>query len=66
MNLTSLFDAKLGGQTRAAVVTAIAVVAWVASILGAIDLDAPIIASIPAILQILAHGTPWGNKEVPA
>lgn len=64
MNLLNLFDAQLGGKTRAALTVVLTVIAWAAAIAGAVDLDAPIGVSILAVVQVIAHGTPFGNREV--
>ena len=64
MNVTDLkylLDNKLGGPIRAALVTFLAVAAWVTVIAGAIDWEAGLTASLPAILQAVAHGTKVGN-----
>lgn len=63
MDLSRIFDARLGGKARAGVVTVLGVIAWLAWIGGQIDVDAPIGVTIPALLQLLAHGTPFGNRE---
>lgn len=63
MDLSNIFDARLGGKARAYVVTFIGVVAWLAWILGQIDVDAPIGVTTPLVLQLIAHGTPFGNRE---
>lgn len=63
MDLSNIFDARLGGEARAAVVTVIGVIAWLAWIVGPIDVDAPIGVTIPLVIQLLAHGTPFGNRE---
>lgn len=63
MDLSNIFDARLGGRVRAGVVTVIGVIAWLAWIAGQIDVDAPIGVTIPLLIQLLAHGTPLGNRE---
>ena len=62
-DLKYLIDKKLGGPVRAALVVALAVASWVTVIAGAIDWEAGLTASIPAILQALTHATTIGDKE---
>lgn len=56
-----LLDDKLGGKIRAAVVVLVAVASWVIVVAGAIDWQAGLTASIPAIIQAVTHATPLGN-----
>lgn len=58
-----LIDKKLGGPVRTAVTVLLAVASWVTVIAGAIDWEAGLTASIPAILQVLTHATPIGDKK---
>lgn len=61
IDLRFLLDKKLGGPIRMALTVALAVASWVTVIAGAIDWQAGLTASLPAILQALTHATPIGD-----
>lgn len=58
-----LIDKRLGGPVRTALTFALAVASWVTVIAGAIDWEAGLTASIPAILQVLTHATSLGDVK---
>lgn len=61
-----ILDPKLGGRLRAVAAVVIFVATFVAALLGAVNWDAPLASSIPALLQVLAHYTKLGNAPAGA
>lgn len=62
-DLKFLLDKKLGGPIRTVLTVLLAVGSWVTVIAGAIDWQAGLTASLPAILQALTHATPIGDVK---
>lgn len=58
MNLSSPLDPKLGGKVRAT----LAVVAAVVTALQGVDWSASVPVIVVAVLGVLTHFTPVGNK----